>query len=408
MQWNDRIKAFITQHIDDDTSRLLLAARRYPDVDVPFAVGQIEARRRIRTKLPEWYAQPDLILSGRIPAEQCSSEQTARYKRSILPDRCRSLCDMTGGMGVDFWYMSAGVDRAIYTEQQAPLCEAAAHNFEVLRRAETMPSHTVPEIRHGCATSLPVPDVEVIYLDPARRSSAGGRIYEIADCEPDVIAWQDELMAHASIVLTKVSPMADIARTLSRLRCVSEVHIVGVKGECKELLFKQVRAEEGVAREIVFHCVDFLTSGRIDYRFTASELAGSTPVVEGEVGRYLYEPDVTIMKAQAFASLCRRFDLRSLDRDTHLMTSDVLRPDFPGRIFEIENRQPFASSKIRQLGKEIPQANIAVRNFPLSADELRRRAGIRDGGDVYLFGATVSGMGAQLFRCRKVERSSLL
>ena len=121
MTWTPELRDFIQQHQDDDTAELLLAARRYQGIDIPFAVEQIEARKRLKTKLPEWYENAELVMGGRVPAEQCSSEATARYKRSIIEGK--SLCDMTGGMGVDFWYMSEGMDTAIYTERNEELCE---------------------------------------------------------------------------------------------------------------------------------------------------------------------------------------------------------------------------------------------------------------------------------------------
>ena len=181
MEWNSEIQQFITDHLSDDTVRLLLSAHRYPTIDIPFAVDQIEARRRLRNKLPEWYVEPDLIMGGRVPAEQCSSKSTARYKRSIMLPDARSLCDMTGGMGVDFWYMSRNLDLAYYTECQPHLCAAARHNFAVLS-AKFEGRNPRIEVREGISTELPIPDVDVIYLDPARRSNDGGRIFEISDC----------------------------------------------------------------------------------------------------------------------------------------------------------------------------------------------------------------------------------
>lgn len=124
-------------------------------------------------------------------------------------------------------------------------------------------------------------------------------------------------------------------------------------------------------------------------------------VTENGVGRYLYEPDVTLMKAQLFGSLCHRFPVRQLDYDTHLMTSDELLPDFPGRIFEVEEQIPFSSKVLKRLKRDIPQANIATRNFVMTADQLRQRTGIRDGGSVYLFGAKMRGEGDVLLKCRK-------
>ena len=437
MTWTPTLRDFIQSHINDDTAELLLAARRYADVDVPFAVEQIEARRRLKGKLPEWYANPDLIMGGRVPAEQCISEQTARYKRSILygeerldlrveSQRMRSLCDMTGGMGVDFWYMSEGMEQAIYTERNETLCEIAKHNFKTLlspslnggssisanEETSEQGNYSLPIgrvrggsviIRCGDGQKLPIPSVDVIYLDPARRAGDGSRVYAIEACEPNVIEWQKELIQHAKMVLVKLSPMVDLTDVIRKLRDVTDIYIVGVKNECKEVLVKQVPSDslkgKNHVRCVQVHCVDFLTDRTIEYTFKLSDEMGISVV--SEVGDFLYEPDVTLMKAQAFGNLCHRFSICQLDEGTHLMTSNKFIGDFPGRIFEVKEQIPFSSKTLKRLKQQIPQANVATRNFPLSADELRKKTGIRDGGDLYLFGAKVHHQGSLLLLCQK-------
>jgi hypothetical protein len=409
MEWNSEIRQFITDHQSDDTVRLLLSAHRFPSIDIPFAVDQIEARRRLRNKLPEWYAEPDLIMGGRIPAEQCSSESTARFKRSIILPDARSLCDMTGGMGVDFWYMSRDLDLAVYTECQPHLCAAARHNFAVLSVKYEGRNPRI-EVREGVSTELPIPDVDVIYLDPARRSNDGGRIFEISDCQPDVVAWQDDLLAHCRQLITKVSPMADISRTVARLLHVSDVYVLSVKGECKELLVSQrPDATSSVQKDNYFiHCLDFYPERTIEFHFehrsdaAASGTHRSDPIATS-LGNWFYEPDVSIMKAQGFEALLGAYDVQMLDRDCHYFTSSKQIADFPGRIFAIDEQLAFASHNLKALRARIPQANIAVRNFPLTAEALRHRTGIRDGGEVYLFGATLNAVGPVLIRCHKIN-----
>ena len=440
MNWTPELRDFIQEHMNDDTAELLLAARKYLGIDVPFAVEQIEARKRLKGKLPEWYGNADLIMGGRVPAEQCSSEQTARYKRSIIEGQ--SLCDMTGGMGVDFWYMSEGMERAIYTERSEWLCEVAKHNFQMLQTLpsqQTLPSpslqgggsisanrggngetdeqgnHSLPvgrvrgvsavrgvSVRCGDGRKLPIPSVDVIYLDPARRAGDGSRVYAMEECEPNIVEWQDELLAHAPMVLVKLSPMVDLTDVLRKLKGVTEVHVVAVKNECKEVLVKQAYAlgDFPHAECVTMHCVDFVGEKVIHY-ITNFPDEMDVLVSAGGVKHYLYEPDVTLMKAQAFGSLCHRFNVRQLEIGTHLMTSDEFIPDFPGRIFEVEEKIPFSSKVLKGLKKAISQANIATRNFVLTADELRKKTGIKDGGEVYLFGAKVKDVGQMLLKCRK-------
>lgn len=396
MKWTPELRDFIQEHLNDDTAGLLLAAQRYQGIDVPFAVEQIEARKRLKGKLPEWYENVELVMGGRVPAEQCSSEVTARYKRSILEGE--SLCDMTGGMGVDFWYMSEGMKRAIYTERNEELCEVARHNFQVLKDER----HPEAEVRCGDGRELPIPSVDIIYLDPARRAGDGSRVYAMEDCEPNIVEWQDELLRHAKMLLVKLSPMVDITDVLRKLKGVTNVYIVGVKNECKEILVQAHALGDSLyAGCVKVHCVDFWTDRQMEYTFDSSEETHRVNLASLGVRGFLYEPDVTLMKAQAFGSLCQRFPVYQLDVETHLMTSDEFIADFPGRIFEVEEMIPFSSKVLKRLKKEIPQANIAARNFVMTAEELQKRSGIKVGGEVYLFGAKVKDVGQMLLKCRK-------
>lgn len=399
MNWNPEIKTFIVKHIDENTDRLLLSAHRFPGIDVPFAVDQILARRQLKNKLPEWYENADIVMGGRIPAEQCSSELTARYKRELVVGE--TLCDLTGGMGVDLYYMSRGLAKAIYTERQTMLCEAAAHNFKVLN-ADNI------EIREGDGRQLPLPDVSTIYLDPARRACDGSRVYDLAECEPDVVEWHDELISHCQRLIVKMSPMADIARVVKLLPSVTELHVVAVKGECKEVLaICEKERKEGACGmderqgDVTMHCIDFKSNGIVRYVFSRSEEAVAESVFASAMGRYLYEPDVAVLKAGAYKSLCRAFEVKKLDVNSHLYTSDELRSDFPGRIFEIDDTLDFSSKTLKNMKKKIPQANISARNFTMTADQLRARSGIKDGGDVYLFASALKGVGNVLMKCRK-------
>ena len=407
--WTTELRDFVQRHLDDCTADLLLSAHKYVGIDVAFAVEQIEARRRLRAKLPEWYSNADLVMGGRVPAEQCSSEIVAKYKRCVIEGD--SLCDMTGGMGVDFWYMSEGMRRAVYTERQEFLCRVARHNFSVLADGR----HPEVEVRCGDGRTLPIPPVDVIYVDPARRGGDGSRVYAIEDCEPDVVAWQDELLSHARVVLVKLSPMVDVTDVLRKMKNVTEMHVLAVRNECKEILIKQIGSAKqtcgeglvgqgGIPEKCRIVCVDFFPAYTIKYSFTYStDDALACAITDKGVMRYLYEPDVTLMKAQAWGNLCKGFSVCQLEHDTRLMTSDGLIEDFPGRIFLVEELTPFSSKVLKRLKRLIPQANISTRNFILTADELRRRTGIKDGGDVYLFGAKVNGYGYMLLKCRKIS-----
>lgn len=407
MDWTPQLQAFIATHLNDDTNRLLLSARRYPDVDIPAAVEQIEARRRLRLKLPEWYANPALIMGGRVPAEQCSSELTARYKQRLVVGE--TLTDLTGGMGVDLYYMSRAVTTAYYVERQPALCAAARHNFAALGANNI----TVTE-GDGLSLLATLPAVDTLYLDPARRAADGGRVYDLADCEPDVVLHRPELLSHCRRLVVKISPMADVQRVLRSMPGTTQVHILAVHGECKEVLLvveptpQPMPGQSGEPTpqpadfaHVQITCTDYRAADVVSYTYQLGEEQSARSVFAEAVGAYLYEPDVTLLKAGAFRSLGTRFGVQKLEVNSHLYTSATLVADFPGRIFAIDEVIPFASRTLKSLRRTLPQANITTRNFPLTADQLRARTGIRDGGDVYLFGTRVQGIGALLLRCSR-------
>lgn len=389
MDWTPQLRDFVVEHMDDDLDRLLFSAGRYPEIDMPVAVEQIEARRRLRNKLPEWYAAPDLIMGGRVPAEQCSSELTARYKRDLVVGR--TLADLTGGMGVDFYYMSRGLESAVYVERQPHLCVAAKHNFKILGAGNV-------EVVEGDGMLLLL-EADTIYLDPARRATDGSRVYDLVACEPDVVTNRQLLMERCRRLVIKISPMADLNRVLRLMPGISQIHVLAVRGECKEVLL--VLDRDNAVDTVSIYCVDFKATGKIVFQFTCQEETDARSVFAETCGRYLYEPDVSVMKAGAFRCVGQRYGVSKLELNSHLYTSEELRSDFPGRIFQVEEVIAFASKTVKNLRRTIPQANITARNFPLTADKLRARTGIRDGGEVYLFATSLNKVGACLLKCRK-------
>ncbi len=405
MQLTTEMCSFLSEHADDDPARLLLAASRYPGIDVRWAAAQIEVRQQLRHKLPDWVAPGvQLIMGGRVPAEQCSSQQTAQYKRALVVGQ--SLCDLTGGMGVDCYYMSRGLERAIYHERQEELCEVARHNFGQLG-ADNI------EVRHTDARVEDIPDVDTIYLDPARRAADGSRVYRLSDCEPDVVAWRSELLRHCRRLIVKVSPMADVASIVAQMPGLTQIHIVAVRNECKEVLLvldgERAEATPVPESQIEVHCIDFRTQDEVRMNYlwgdepqAPVEYCDEVAVAEGGVQGWLYEPDVTLLKAGAFRLPCSLYGVRKVGPNSHLYISDRLESSFPGRIFKIEQSMPNSSKLLKSLRVQVPQANIATRNFPLSADALRRKTGIRDGGESYLFGTTFGHRDAWLMLCRKV------
>ena len=352
--------------------------------------------------------------------EQCSSEQTADYKlqlaarllttatgvndashalSQIVPESL--LVDLTGGFGVDFSFISRCFERAVYVEQQEKLCEVAQHNFQVLGLSQI-------EVVHADSTEYlhSLSHATLIYLDPARRNEQGGKTVLINDCTPDVITLESELLEKADTVMIKLSPMLDWHRAVDELNrigdVVREVHIVSVRNECKELLIiiKQ-KSNDGEAEPLRIVCVNdsnAISYAALEAKDMQQKVIASPPVA----GQFLYEPNASLMKSGCFALLTERYDVAAVDVNSHLFVSEALTTDFPGRSFEITDVSSFNKKEVRRTLSGITKANIAVRNFPMSVADLRKRLKLKEGGDVYLFATTDASGNHLLLVCRKV------
>ena len=383
---------FLLEHEQDDPARLLLSAERWPDIDVRRAVRCLEARRKIRTKVPSWYEHPELDFPGSLPLEQCSSEATARYKQAFVPDGAR-IADLTGGLGVDCWFLSRRAAEAHYCERREELSEAAQYNFAALGTADIM-------VHAGdCVAWLQEqPEhFDLIFLDPARRDAAARRVYDIADCEPNLLEIKTLLLEKADRVLAKVSPMADIARTLVQIPEIRELHIVAVGGEVKELLLLLEPLRDSYPQpepRIV------ASDGDIRFSFTPAEEPAARVRYAEHVGRFLYQPAKALLKAGAFRLLSERFGLAKLAPSTHLYTSDEAVKDFPGKCFAVEEVLDWNKATQRLLRERFERMEMTALNFPIGTDALRERLGIAGGGDRHLFATTLSNKKKQIILCK--------
>ena len=384
--------AFIRDHAGDDVRQLALQAARYPQVDMRVAATQIEGRRLATSKLPSWAAAEGVIFPVRLSMEQCSSEQTARYKASLVGGE--RFADLTGGFGIDCSYMSDGFNETTYIERNEELCRIATHNFALLKKRITVVNGNSEELLASLAPQ------DWIFVDPARRSASGGKVVALSDCEPDVCQLEDLLLQKAKRVMVKCSPMLDISQALRELHSVSEVHVVSVGNECKELLF--VLGGDMVG-EPVIHTINFRGDSAQVLTYTITEELEAVCDYTASVSRYLYEPNSSLMKAGCFRLPATRWGLKKLHRNTHLYTSDTLVKDFPGRVFEVKNTDGFGKNELKRLSSGLKKANIAVRNFPERPEALRKRLKLGDGGDVYLFATTLDDERRVIIRCEKAD-----
>lgn len=407
---------FIKANTDGDIRRLALQYAGSKDIDLPYALDQIAGRQKARVKLPQWAATDGIIYPPHISMEQCSSEQTARYKADVAarlmkqvanrePGTAKenaggtSLADLTGGFGVDFSYLAPLFSRAVYIERQSHLCDISRHNMECLGISQA-------EIVCGdCTQIIEATDhFTMIYADPARRDGHGGRTFAISDCTPDILALKETLLNKADFIMIKLSPMLDWRKAAADMGdCVGEVHIVSAGNECKELLLIASSKYTGVER---IYCVN---DGQA-LSFTPEEAsaqppysgqltAGCTPGDSSQL--FLYEPNASLMKAGCFSLIARRYSARQISRDSHLFISAESITQFPGRSFTVKAITTMNKRELKNALAGIDRANVSVRNFPMTADALRKKLKLKDGGDIYIFGTTSEDGQHLLFVCEK-------
>ena len=394
---------FILDHADDDTSRLLLSRQKYPLIDVPLAVSTIESRRKLRTKVPQWYRVPSLRFPVRLSSEQCSSTITANYKASVasrlIVGKGR-IADLTGGLGVDSWAFSSVASKVLYNEMQKPLADASEWNFKELgvNNIEVSSKRIAPKGEADGKTSFEVGDIlgdfrpDLIFMDPARRSSGGRKVFLLEDCSPDVESLQNELLETCPLLMLKLSPMADITALCRRLSHVREIHVVSSERECKEILVVQDIVYEGEPKIIAVELGK--TDGK--FIFSPSEEAEAKPLPlidlpkEGDI---LFEPGKALSKSGAFNLFSARSGLFKLAPSTHLYISKgAAQEDFSalGNKFIIKEIQPLNKRTLKDIGTRYPKADITARNIPMTSDELRKRLGIHSSGLFHVFGVKIS------------------
>ena len=436
---------YIMDNSAADTARLLLGAKP-AGINVPLCVKCIEARKKMKIKAPHWHSIPSLVYPFSVSVEQGSSQATALFKQQLIRDvvlfynslisndvknqlwnrPCTNntdnqtivhkddvtIADLTGGMGIDSYFISQIADTHYYFERNSELCEATAYNFRQLGAGNIIVSNRdITEDNCAALEELKGKGIDLLYIDPARRDKTGGKAILLQEYEPNIVELQEKLFEISPLILVKVSPMADITLNLKLLPQTAAVYIVSTDNECKELLFL-LRKGHNSAPSIV--CCDVVL---INNLLNTNNIQNNTPenrehikshitdyqiivkkddVTEkgeatytGELKRFLYEPSKGWLKAGAFNLVSERYGCGKLAASTHLYTSDKEIEDFPGKKYQVEEVIPFNKKSLKELAKKFPKADITARNFPLDTNAIKKLSGIKDGGNRHIFATTL-------------------
>jgi 16S rRNA G966 N2-methylase RsmD len=375
---SEKVQQFIRQHANDDERELVL---RYKEVDgVPLAriAEQIAGRRKAKDKLPSFYNTPAILYPPGINLEQSSSEQTAIFKTKVIAEESigkETAVDLTGGFGVDVYFLSRIFTKVEYIEPDQLLLQMVQQNHQTLGASNISYHQTTAEYFLESSWRS-----DLVFIDPSRRNK-GQKVFKLSDCEPDVTALYKSIFEKTEHLLIKTSPLLDIQQALRELPTVYKVYVVSVANECKELLFLCKRMVHNEPEIITVNIHPTYTE---KFSFTKAQEQQTTVAYSSPL-EYLYEPNASLLKAGAFKIIASSYRLSKIDVSTHLYTSAEYRADFPGRIFRVEaliKNDP----NVIQTNFPDGKANVMTRNYPLSAEELRKKAKLKDGGDKFLIG----------------------
>lgn len=396
MQTSDIIKQYGAQSLE--SLALQLSSQHHPQA--AYILQQVEGWQRLRMKVPSWAAIEGLQYPPRLALEQCSGEAAAQYKlqmvKQLFPDGGNEMVDLTGGLGVDFSFMARNFKWATYVEQQEELCRLARHNFPLLKLQH---AHVICGDGEDYLRQMDR-RVDLIFLDPARRDSAGKKTVLIEDCRPDVCVLCSLLLEKAHYVVVKLSPMLDIAESVRSLGCVEQVCVFATGGECKDLLLVLSQKAKDDGREPLI----YVSENGISLSFRLSEERCAEVSYATQMDNYLFEPGPALLKAGAFRWVAARYGLKKLHPNSHLYTSEREVEDFPGRSFRVKQVYGFGKQDLKNLRSEVTRANLTVRNFPASVDVLRKKLKIKDGGEEFIFVTTMADNQHVLVRCEKARR----
>ena len=392
---NQETNQFIKDNKEADVHQLALLSSRFPEVDMTLAIRQIHGKQKIKFKVPLFYSTDEILYPLQLSLEQSSSESTANYKSILCTGY--SLVDLTGGFGVDCYFMARRFKQVTYVDHLDELCILAKHNFKVLNMDYIQIIHSETE---DYLNNLDHTDW--IFIDPARRSTAGKKVVMLSDCEPDVSSLYPLLLKKATQVMIKLSPMMDVTEAIRELPNTNEVHIISVENECKEVL---LILNQTVGNTIKVKTINIGKNNENQlFEYDLDNEPTAEVSLATKIDKYLYEPNAAIMKSGAFKLIGNRFTLNKLHKNTHLYTSNEFIEEFPGRIFEVTGQWGNSKKELKDIILRTPKANISTRNYPLSVEELRKKLKIKDGGDIYLFACTMNNDQKVILETIKVSR----
>ena len=372
-----QFQAYLRTIEKEDIRNIGLKKSLFPSITSAEIAQQLKGLQVAKVKFPTLYQTENIYFPPSVNLEQASSEATANYKANLV--KGHKIIDLTAGLGIDSIAFSNSFEEVIHIEQNPDLSEIVKHNVQALKKNIKCYNLTFDEY----FKANPTEKFDVIYLDPARRDNSG-RKFILEDLEPNILEYIDLFFDKAPKILIKLSPLLDLSLTIQQIPCIKEIHLVAVKNEVKDFIIVLEKGLETNNPQIF--CAN-LENNHEDYSYPFLSENDSIATFSG-VKKYIYSPNAAILKAGAFKSICKAYNVDKLQQNTHLYTSDELVENFPGRIFEVEN---FIKNPKKEIAKT--KANLLVKNYPENIDLIKKKFKISDGGSItYIFTQSIDGI----------------
>jgi len=384
-------REFIKAGLKEDIPRLLFKWAK--DEDKRLLIEQIASRQAIRKKLPSYYQDEFIIFPPRTNLEQSSSEAVARFRSEKLGGG-KAMADLSAGFGIDFRFLAEKFERADYIEPNADLIEISAINLQRLLAENTIKLHQTnaedflnTNRRH----------FDLIFLDPSRRDADQRRLYAIEDYEPNLLAILPQLLNIAQGVYVKLSPMVSIVEYQKQLEKLSEVWVISERNECKELgfLFHNDQGDN----TLKIRTWDLYPN---EVQSFDSTFPSEARPAMGELQEYIYLPNSSILKAGIQDECANYFQVKKLDTNTNLYSSDIFLENYPGRKFKLlASHKPYASALKKN------RLQVISRNFPDSPEKIAQKLKLNPkGAKDFLIATSVKGQ-ATFLECEWIFNSTI-
>ena len=385
---NETFRKFIGLHLKEDVKKLALNAKKYTGIDIKAASALISLYQKAELKLPEHYKA--LAALNNKSYEQSTSEAVAKYKAQIMQIENKCIINITGGLGIDDWAMANYALKIDSCETDVVIHNVGVYNSNLFNNTN-ITRHFID----GIAFVKNYDPVNIIYADPDRRPNSG-RMFRLEDSEPDVLSNMPLLLGKASEVWIKISPMADISYLQRSFPSLNKLYVIAWLGEVKEILICCTKIKTDEIKTVAVN----ITPKQI-YTYEKPKIVILPRY--NNFGKYLYEPNRAIIKAGLSAEYSQTTGLPMLSSKSNFFISDKRYIPFQGRAFEIIERIHYKPRFIETYLKtqKIVQANITIRNFRETTEQLRKRFGLKDGGNDYLCFTTDTAGESWLFHCKQ-------